>query len=363
CTNTTLSKNVFNRITTHVLNLNTMNIKIYIKIIGLSVLLTLLSCEDFVDIDSPNFQMVTEDVYSKEKTTIAAVEGIYNQLYVANFSTYGVSVLGAMSGDLVLARTDTYLPFDQHELFSINTTDAAFNQNIWSSAYNMIYMVNRALEGLENANINDDLRQNLQGQVLFIRAFTYFYLTNLYGDVPLLLTSDYNTNAIASRKPKEEVWLQIENDLDKAALLLNTQTEYQDSERYYVNRSVVEAFKARVYLYREDWINAEIFSGKVIDRTNLYDLEENPENTFRANSKEAIWQIAPDGVNNFVPREASQFVLLVNSTGTTITGNTAVSDDFVNSLDPLDKRRLWVGDARSENEHAYFSKKYWFDND
>src|SRR5690606_36511578 len=332
CTNTTLSKNVFNRITTHVLNLNTMNIKIYIKIMGLSVLLRLLSCEDFVDIDSPNFQMVTEDVYSKEKTTIAAVEGIYNQLYVANFSTYGVSVLGAMSGDLVLARTDTYLPFDQHELFSINTTDASFNQNIWSSAYNMIYMVNRALEGLENANINDELRQNLRGQVLYIRAFTYFYLTNLYGDVPLLLTSDYEGNAVAPRSSIEEVWLQIESDLDEATVLLDKQTDYNEGERYYVNRSVVEAFRARVYLYREDWSNAEIFSSKVINRSDLYGLETSLEDVFLSNSKEAIWQIAPDGVNNLVPREATYSTLHVNGSGTTITGNTALSDDFVSSF-------------------------------
>lgn len=340
-----------------------MKIKIYLWTIGLSVLFGLLSCEDFVDLDSPNFQMITEDVYSKEETTIAAIKGIYNQLYVANFSTYGVSLLGAMSGDLLIARTDTYLPFDQHELFSINTPDASFNQNIWSSAYNIIYLVNRALEGLENANINDDLRNDLRGQVLFVRAFTYFYLTNFYGDVPLLLTSDYNTNSTAPRNPTEEVWLQIESDLDEAALLLNKQTEYKDGERYYVNRSVVEAFKARVYLYREDWSNAESFSSKVIDRTDLYDIETNPEDVFRANSKEAIWQIAPDGVNNFTPREARHFVLLTPGTGTTIAGNTSLSADFLSSFDIEDTRSTWIREANSEKEHAYFVEKYWFDND
>ncbi|MGS2737750.1 RagB/SusD family nutrient uptake outer membrane protein [Sinomicrobium sp. M5D2P17] len=340
-----------------------MKKKNVIGIIGLSILSCLQSCEDFVDIDSPNFQMVTEDVYSKEETTIAAIKGIYNQLYVANFSTYGVSLLGAMSGDLLFARTDTYLPFDQHELFSMNTPDAAFNLNIWSSAYNMIYMVNRALEGLEDANIGDELRKNLRGQVLFIRAFTYFYLANLYGDVPLLLTSDYHMNAVAPRNPAEEVWQQIESDLDAAVLLLNEETEYTNGERYYVNRSVAEALRARVYLYREDWANAEIFSSKVIDRTGLYGLEANPEDVFQTNSKEAIWQIAPDGVNDFVPREANHFVLLVNSTGTTITGNTALSDDFVSSLAALDKRRLWIGEVMTDTEHAYFTEKYRFDND
>src|SRR5690606_16282228 len=226
-----------------------MKVKIYFKIIGLTFLCGLQSCEDFVDIDSPNFQMVTGDVYSKEKTTIAAVQGIYNQLYMANFSTYGVSLLGSMSSDILQARTETYLPFDQHELFSINTPDASFNQNIWSSAYNIIYLSNRALEGLETADISDDLRKNLRGQVLFIRAFSYFYLTNIYGEVPLLLTSDYNNNAIAPRNSTEDVWQQIESDLNDAISLLNTTTEYKNDERFYINRFAAEAFRARVYLY------------------------------------------------------------------------------------------------------------------
>ncbi|WP_461532634.1 RagB/SusD family nutrient uptake outer membrane protein [Sinomicrobium sp.] len=337
--------------------------KIYtIGIVTFLFLCGLQSCKEFVDIDSPNFQMVTDDVYSKEETTIAAVKGIYNQLYEANFSTYGVSLLGAMSGDLLFARTDTYLPFNQHELFSINTTDATFNQNIWSSAYNIIYMANRALEGLENASVSKELRQELRGQVLFIRAFTYFYLTNLYGEVPLLLTSDYHLNAVAPRNPVEEVWQQIERDLDEAITLLQEATEYTNGERYYVNRTVVEALRARVYLYREDWVNAEIFSTEVIDRTDVYDLVA-PENVFRANSQEAIWQITPDGVDNFVPEEATHFLLRPHSstTGSTITGNTALTDNLIHSFAPLDTRRVWIGEAISETEQAYFAEKYWFD--
>src|SRR5690606_22233460 len=161
--------------------------------------------------------------------------------------------------------------------------DAGLNHNIWSSAYNIIYLVNRALEGLEAANINDDLRKDLRGQVLFIRAFTYFYLTNLYGDVPLLLTSDYEFNAVAPRNPIEEVWKQVENDLDEALILLSKTTEYTDNERFYVNLSVVEALRSRVYLYREDCVNAELFISKVIERGGLYVLMDNPNDVFREN--------------------------------------------------------------------------------
>lgn len=337
-----------------------MKNKLFIWIVTLFLSLILQSCEDFVDIDSPNFQMVTEDVYSNEKTTIAAIKGIYNQLYAANFSTYGISVLGGISGDLLIARTDTYLPFDQHELFSINTSDASYNQNIWGSAYNIIYLTNRALEGLKSAKINSDLRANLRGQVLFIRSFVYFYLASFYGDVPLLLTSNYEDSSVAPRNPINQVWKQIEADLDEAIKLLNKTTEYKEDERYYVNRFVAEALRARVYLYQEDWENAELFSSKVINRSELYLLEMNPDHVFLANSKEAIWQIAPDGVNNFIPKEANQFVLLTSNTGASFTGRTSLAEDFVRSFSIPDKRNRWIGKVSSETEQAYFAEKYWF---
>src|SRR5690606_28939670 len=140
-------------------------------------------------------------------------------------------------------------------LFSINTPDASYNQNIWGSAYNIIYLTNRALEGLKSAKINSDLRANLRGQVLFIRSFVYFYLASFYGDVPLLLTSNYEDSSVAPRNPINQVWKQIEADLDEAIKLLNKTTEYKEDERYYVNRFVAEALRARVYLYQEDWEN------------------------------------------------------------------------------------------------------------
>src|SRR5690606_12381344 len=65
---------VLNWITTYILNRITMKNKLFIWIVTLFLSLILQSCEDFVDIDSPNFQMVTEDVYSNEKTTIAAIK-------------------------------------------------------------------------------------------------------------------------------------------------------------------------------------------------------------------------------------------------------------------------------------------------
>ncbi len=45
----------------------------------------------------------------------------------------------------------------------------------------------------------------LKGETTFIGAFTNFYLINVYGDAPLVLTTDYEANSQVSRTPKQEI--------------------------------------------------------------------------------------------------------------------------------------------------------------
>lgn len=99
-----------------------------------------------------------------------------------------------------------------------------------------------------STKISADIKNKLIGQALFIRAFTYFYLVNLYGDVPLLLTTDYRVNTIAFRTSTNEIWSQIEADLDQSISLLNNQTEYNEGQRIWVNKFVAMALQARVCL-------------------------------------------------------------------------------------------------------------------
>jgi len=53
--------------------------------------------------------------------------------------------------------------------------------------YNFIFVANSAIEGLNEATaLTPAVKQQLMGEAKFVRAFCYFYLINLYGDVPLV---------------------------------------------------------------------------------------------------------------------------------------------------------------------------------
>lgn len=318
-----------------------------VRFISIISCFLIMSCEDFVDIETPSYKMVTQTVFSDNETAIAAVQGIYNRMY--NSSEYAggnynsVTVLAGMSCDIlqpIKSTNSTYGPFYENEIL----TDTSSNLGLWSSAYNVIYMANSVLEGLENSiDITEEVQKTLEGQARFIRAFTYFYLTNLYGDVPLILSTDYQENALISRHPASIVMDQVAADLDEAIDLLETEDSYKDSERTSINRYVALAMRARVYLFQQNWKSAEDLSSLVIDQTFLYEILEDLDQVFLMNSREAIWQLSPLGRGASSPQTIEGSVFIIHPT-LPFVSNIKLSNSLVSSLKPWDKRLIhWIG--------------------
>lgn len=314
------------------------------------------SCESYVDIDVPNDRITGQTVFSNNQTALSALEGLYSQLFNTSFAAGGnrsVTFLSGLSADNfeVTTTTQAILEFAEHEIFPSNS----FNFDLWTGAFNTIYMSNALIEGAE---ISDDLeieiKNRLIGEAKFLRAFTYFYLTNLYLDVPLILGTDYQANSLASSTPQEEIYSQILLDLNSALEL--TKEEYFNGERTYVNSFVVNSFLARVHLYMENWQQAEFYSSQVISASNLYGLEENLDNVFLPNNKEAIWQISPAGWGgNFRhTREGNLFVWLSTSSSPV-----QLSSNFLNLWDENDLRfQNWIGTYTDETGTYRFPFKY-----
>lgn len=254
------------------------------------------SCEEFLEVDPPKNKLIREEVFRNEETAQSAMRGIYNELFVAGFSNghwNSVSFLSGLSADnlqLLSTRNLPRMAFQQNEILP----DNQLNLELWAGAYNIIYMTNSILEGLSNsAEISPELASQLEGEARFVRAFTYFYLVNLYGDVPLILTTNYKNNDLASRDAVSEIYLQIIEDLELSRSLLST--DYSNGDRTQVNKFAATALLARVHLYLENWIMAESLSSEVIEANGTYEILEDPNEVFLANSKEAIWQITPLG--------------------------------------------------------------------
>jgi len=68
----------------------------------------------------------------------------------------------------------------------------------------MFLICNAAIEGLNGTtSLTPSVKQQLLGEAKFMRAFFYFYLVNLFGDVPLATSTDWQVNSFLSRTPKQ----------------------------------------------------------------------------------------------------------------------------------------------------------------
>jgi len=319
-----------------------------------------VSCKKLVEIDPPVTVLSSDVVFSNNASAAAVLTGVYdNMIYGSSkFSSgyYSLSLLAGLSAD----EFKKYSTDPTQEQFFVNAVSSN-RVRFWVELYNYIYTANAVLEAMvASPNISAEVKQQLIGEAKFVRAFCYFYLFNLFGDVPLITTTDYKVNALASRASADQVYSQVIADLKSAKELLNSQYVAADvitttSDRVRPNKWAATALLARVFLYSKDWANAENEATAVINNTSMYNLDTNLNNVFVKNSIEAIWQLQPVqvGYNTY---DAYYFVL-------TSTPNNAkpvaLSTFLVNAFDSADNRKKdWVGTITFGTQTYYYSNKY-----
>ena len=335
-----------------------MNFKIPLYLTLRVVLLVpvLSGCEAFTDVDVPNDRITSLSVFSDDATAFKAMDGVYIQLFNTSFAAGGtesVSFLAGLSADTF--RVSSPVPvmeaFAAHEIDAVNS----YNLSLWSGAYATIYMCNSILEqSRETGPLRTETLTALQGESLFIRAFTYFYLTSLYGAVPLIASTSYSRNALVARTDSQLVYDQLTGDLLEAVSLLNT--DYRDGKRTHVNRYTAMALLARVYLYEGNWELAEQYSSAVLEATGVYTLASDLDSVFLSSSTEALWQVSPEGWGGeFTHTREGNLFIRISESGSPV----QLADSFMAQWEASDLRREhWVGQYSSATAAYYYPFKY-----
>ncbi|HEX7014575.1 MAG TPA: RagB/SusD family nutrient uptake outer membrane protein [Cyclobacteriaceae bacterium] len=327
-----------------------------ILFIGL-ISVSLISCENFIEIPLPRSDLTRSTVFSNGETAQAALFDIYYRMSQAGFvsgTQIGVSFLTALSSD-ELVNYDLTTYSGQFEQFYQNaiTQNSALVELLWSDPYTYIYRANAILESIANSEgITDDVKRQLEGEAKFVRAFSHFYLVNLFGDIPLVLTSDYRINAKLPRASVDEVYLQIVSDLKAAQALLPDDYEFSNYERTRPNRLAATALLARVYLYLGDWANCEIESTKLLEQASVVSLSEDLSEVFLKNSNEAIWQIGSDYDN------PPTLMFTIPSPGG-LPPSSALSPGLIQEFEVGDMRKdIWTGAVTNGVDTFYYAAKY-----
>jgi len=249
--------------------------------------LALGSCKKFVDIGAPATQIGVQEAFQSESSATSAIIGLYSTGFATNLTINYTGLCGSSADDIRYAVNDpNYGQFANDALLSSNT----LVPGLWSDSYSQILQANLAIGNLNATTaLSPAVKSQLLGEARTWRALVYFYLVNLYGDVPLELTTDVASNGAMGRTAAAAVWSQVIADLQGAVGLL--QSGDPTGKRARINQYAAMALLAKAYLYTQDWKDAEQTASGVIG-SGVFSLGSDLNSVFVNTSNEVIWQIA-----------------------------------------------------------------------
>ncbi|MDQ3395882.1 MAG: RagB/SusD family nutrient uptake outer membrane protein, partial [Bacteroidota bacterium] len=277
--------------------------KIITKIFLTICLFLTIGCSDFLDEELVgNYSNST--FYKTESHAILAVNGIYNitsfistdnALWVFGDVVSDDAVKGGNAGD----QSD--IQFLEEFNYSNNN---GFLEKIWKHYYEGISRANYLLYYGNDINMDPELKNRIMGEAKFLRAYLYFQLVNIFGEIPLKTNPPLNEGEI--NKPKSTVaaiYDQIEKDLTEAASVLDE--SYIGANTGRATKGAAYGLLAKVHLYQEEW-SLVLSAVEAVDALGIYELQPVYKNNFMdstQNNSESLFEI--QHLSNQVPKLGS----------------------------------------------------------
>ena len=231
--------------------------------IFLTVLLTLPACQDVLDKD-PLTAPSSGNVLSTERELQLALYSAYDHVdndweFCCGADYSGTLILDNFT-DIAWNRSDGGI---QNIAEGNMSNELSVLERYWDNYYQGIAKVNFIIDNLNRAAATTDEATlgQFEGEAKFLRAFYYYMLTTLYGEVVLLTTTPSAEETGFPLSSQEAVLAQVNQDLDEAIALLSEEEATKNEANQYTAR----ALKARVALYQQDYATAASQAQAVID--------------------------------------------------------------------------------------------------
>lgn len=206
--------------------------KNYFKYICITLALVgVTSCADVLDIDDKN-NYSPDNVWNDENLSQAYLSNLYS----LTFSGWPTNCSGFYADEVSGILTSN--------LIQPNNNNAKY----WP--YESIYKINTMLEGLEQGSLKEDIKKQLRGEALFMRAYHYFKAVIYHGGVPYItkVQDEGVDDLYVKRNSTAECFDLIVKDLDEA---IQSLPEHNIGNDYgHIDASAALAFKAKVLLYK-----------------------------------------------------------------------------------------------------------------
>lgn len=298
-------------------------------VFALIIGLFLGSCQDDFLETAPTDRTSGDVLFSTVEGAQVALDGMYRALYVAgwsddnthqNFGPLSTNMFLELMGEDYLQNEmgNGWFYFDYK--FDVRSRYASKNWRsyaTWNFYYTLVSNANYVIASAEKIQGEPSVVNNIIGQALTMRAYCYFYLVQIFQQtyighenapgIPLYTEPTTASSEGKGRGTVEQVYAQINTDLDQALIYLDPTKAPERADVSHVDYYVASGIQAKVKLVQNKWGEAETAannamsgSSKIIAKDDLVptDLgnygsgDYRREGTFHFNdvtNKSVIW--------------------------------------------------------------------------
>jgi len=171
------------------------------------ILLTATGCQGLDEVTYSSYQEKT--FYQNQTQLEAATLSAYAVMGNAGSWERWLHAIGTTQCKYALSPNQVFYPYIHH---SVDGSYPEFN-SLWNDYYDAINRSNDVIANAHKANIPEDIINQYVGEARFLRAFCYYQLAVLWGDVPLHLTPTTPETISLPRTPVADVMEAVQEDL------------------------------------------------------------------------------------------------------------------------------------------------------
>jgi BMFP domain-containing protein YqiC len=330
-------------------------------LIVLALAVSLSACKKFLD-EELKGQRADVQFFETAEDAELYLTGIYNVLSFADADNR-IWVFGDIASD---DAAKGGIPGDQADIGRVDdfdlTTDNGNLETVWKIYYEGVSRANKLLDNIEKINMDAGRKSEITGEAKFLRAYYYYWLSSIFGDIPVHTTTPTPEEMQKPATPVEDIRANvIIPDLQDAANRLPETFTGPDLGR--PTKYAALALLGKMYLFQEQWQEAEDAFQQIVG-SGLFDLvllyRENFEATTR-NNVETIFAVQHlEGQNPWLGNRLNQWFAprSENGYGFNVPTQNFV-DEFEMTQDSVYDPRLDYTVGREG--HTWFSDTAMFD--
>lgn len=236
------------------------------KRISAFLLLTVIlsACQDFLNL-KPAYQISDQSFYQNQNDFETGLVGVYSTfrgLYSSSAILYMTELTTDNTEIQWSSPSADEMQMDQNAVTATN----AYVRSVWNTCLFTISQSTNLLNRIDALDFDQTTKNRIKGEAQFLRAFNYFYLVRLFGNVPITNQTFTSPAQVATAdltlKPEEDVYKQILADLTSAESILPAALVTNKTR---VSQMTVKALLGKVYLTQQNYDLAATKLKEVID--------------------------------------------------------------------------------------------------